>query len=191
MTFGEKLKELRKSFGLSQEQLADMMNVSRQAITKWETDRGLPDVTNLQEISQLFGISIDDLLNHHIEYPTLVMRKKLDKSQYKNLLSSYGDILKEYYPEPWKVYSLVRIAKLNTLEQVLNLLSGGILYSTIKDLSDLSPYYLAIKDQTKLLVNIKKWTLEVYQLPTDINLKKFTIGDSQFTKITQIDLKSI
>lgn len=44
MTLGEKLKEIRKRFGLSQEQLAEIINVSRQAITKWESDNGLPDV---------------------------------------------------------------------------------------------------------------------------------------------------
>ena len=43
MTLGQKLKEIRKRFGLSQESLAEIMNVSRQAITKWESDEGLPD----------------------------------------------------------------------------------------------------------------------------------------------------
>ena len=47
MTLGQKLKEIRKRFGLSQEQLAEIMNVSRQAITKWENEGGLPDVSNL------------------------------------------------------------------------------------------------------------------------------------------------
>ena len=49
MTLGQKLKEIRKRFGLSQEQLAEIMNVSRQAITKWENDSGIPDISNLQE----------------------------------------------------------------------------------------------------------------------------------------------
>ena len=48
MTLGQKLKDIRKRFGLSQESLAEIMNVSRQAITKWERDEGLPDVSNLQ-----------------------------------------------------------------------------------------------------------------------------------------------
>ena len=63
MTLGQKLKEIRKRFGLSQEQLAEIMNVSRQAITKWESDLGLPDVSNLQELSKVFGITVDYLLN--------------------------------------------------------------------------------------------------------------------------------
>ena len=51
MTLGQKLKEIRKRFGLSQEQLAEIMNVSRQAITKWENDTGIPDTSNLLELS--------------------------------------------------------------------------------------------------------------------------------------------
>ena len=73
MTLGQKLKEIRKKFGLSQEQLAEIMNVSRQAITKWETDVGLPDTENLKELSRIFGITIDYLLDNNNELPLLVM----------------------------------------------------------------------------------------------------------------------
>ena len=62
MTLGEKLKNARKSAGLSQDQLAEKLCVSRAAVAKWETDRGLPDVMNLKAISQLLDISIDALL---------------------------------------------------------------------------------------------------------------------------------
>ena len=48
-TFGEKLKSARKEAGLTQEQLAVKLMVSRQAITKWETDKGMPDIENLKE----------------------------------------------------------------------------------------------------------------------------------------------
>ena len=47
MTLGAKIKEARRKCGLSQEQLAEKMSVSRSAIAKWETDKGLPDVGNL------------------------------------------------------------------------------------------------------------------------------------------------
>ena len=47
MTLGEKIKEARKAAGLSQEQFAEKMNVSRSAVAKWETDKGLPDIGNL------------------------------------------------------------------------------------------------------------------------------------------------
>lgn len=64
MTFAEKLKSIRKKAGLSQEQLAEKLGVSRQAVTKWETETGIPDIENMMAISALFDISIDELLSN-------------------------------------------------------------------------------------------------------------------------------
>ena len=63
MNFASKLRALRLRNGLSQERMADLLNVSRQAGTKWETGRGLPDIANLATIASLFGVSFDDLLS--------------------------------------------------------------------------------------------------------------------------------
>ena len=63
MNFSEKLKSKRKEFGMSQEQLAEKIGVSRQAITKWETDGGLPDIENILSIASLFGVTVDALLS--------------------------------------------------------------------------------------------------------------------------------
>ena len=63
MTFGEKLQALRKSRGWSQEQLAERITVSRQAISKWESGSAVPDTENVVEISRLFGVSTDYLLH--------------------------------------------------------------------------------------------------------------------------------
>lgn len=62
MLFSEKLKMLRKGSNLTQEELADKLDVSRQAITKWESNEGLPDIENLKQISLLFNVSIDELI---------------------------------------------------------------------------------------------------------------------------------
>ncbi|MGM9946923.1 helix-turn-helix domain-containing protein [Floccifex sp.] len=64
MTFAENLKKLRKQNHFSQEQLATKLNVSRQAITKWETGAGFPDIENLISISSAFNISIDELIGN-------------------------------------------------------------------------------------------------------------------------------
>lgn len=64
MTFAEKLRSLRKQAGISQEQLAEKLGVSRQAVTKWETDAGIPDMENIMAVSALFDISIDELLSN-------------------------------------------------------------------------------------------------------------------------------
>ena len=67
MTFAEKLKDLRKANGMSQETLAEKLCVSRQAVTKWETEGGTPDIDNMIVISKLFGITVDELLSEKIE----------------------------------------------------------------------------------------------------------------------------
>lgn len=54
MEFGEKLQELRKSKGLTQEELAEALYVSRTAISKWESSRGYPNIESLKEISSFF-----------------------------------------------------------------------------------------------------------------------------------------
>ena len=63
MEFHEKLQELRKSRGLTQEELAEALFVSRTAISKWESGRGYPSIDSLKEISNYFSVSIDDLLS--------------------------------------------------------------------------------------------------------------------------------
>ncbi len=63
MEFHEKLQELRKSRGLTQEELAEALFVSRTAISKWESGRGYPSIDSLKEISRYFAVSIDDLLS--------------------------------------------------------------------------------------------------------------------------------
>ena len=62
MEFNNKLYELRKQKGLSQEELANRLNVSRQTVSKWEVGESSPDMEKLAAISELFDISLDDLV---------------------------------------------------------------------------------------------------------------------------------
>lgn len=62
MSFGEKLQQLRKEKGLSQEDLAYQLNVSRQAVSKWESQNGYPEMEKMILISELFQVSLDYLL---------------------------------------------------------------------------------------------------------------------------------
>lgn len=191
MTLGQKLKEIRKRFGLSQEQLAEIMNVSRQAITKWENDGGMPDVSNLQELSKVFGITVDYLLNDDNQLPALSLKKELDKEKYKNKLTMYDEVLKEYYPEPYEIFILSRNKKLTIPELLLDTFIAPEIgpISTADGLSDLSPYYLVKKDNLKLLVNIKNWTLEVIELPNNTNEKKFVYGKNKFINCGKLKMK--
>lgn len=62
MTLGEKIQQLRKISGISQEQLAEQLGVSRQSVSKWELNDSVPEAGKLLAISELFSISLDELL---------------------------------------------------------------------------------------------------------------------------------
>ena len=63
MTLCEKLIDLRRKAGLSQEQMAQQLDVSRQAVSKWETGRGLPDISSLEPLSNALNVSVSEILN--------------------------------------------------------------------------------------------------------------------------------
>ena len=73
MDLGKKILELRKKENLSQEQLAEKMNVTRQTISKWELNETTPDIKQAKELSKLFKISLDELTEN--DMTTLVMQK--------------------------------------------------------------------------------------------------------------------
>ena len=75
MLFNEKLKMLRKEKNLTQEELAEKLNVSRQAITKWESGDGTPDIENLKQVSVLFNTTIDELVKEEKNVTTKIEEK--------------------------------------------------------------------------------------------------------------------
>ena len=81
MTFKEKLVILRKSRGLTQDEFASAVGVSRQAVYKWESGQSYPEVPKLLEMKLLFSISIDELLddNYDIPLPEKKKRKRTSK----------------------------------------------------------------------------------------------------------------
>lgn len=116
------------------------------------------------------------------------MTKELDKDKYDSKISSYVIILKEYYPAPWEVYSLIKEKKMSKLEATFDFLIGAGTVGFADALNDLSPFYLLVKDNLKMLVNIKDWILRVYELPSDTNIKKFVYGKNKFTMCCKVNL---
>ena len=80
--FHEKLQELRKSRGLTQEELAEALFVSRTAISKWESGRGYPSIDSLKEILKFFSVTIDDLLSGE---KLISIAEKENKSNIQNI----------------------------------------------------------------------------------------------------------
>ena len=106
MEFGEKLLELRNSKGMTQEELAEALFVSRTAISKWESGRGYPSIDSLKGISKFFSVSIDELLSSE-KLVTIAekenranIRKVLDYLLGLNDLLACGLIFLPLFPHP-------------------------------------------------------------------------------------------
>lgn len=88
MTLGKKLQELRKKESLSQERFAEMMQVSRQAVSKWELDQSLPELDKLVDISNYYDVSMDFLVKEKMDelVPNNEESTVLDQEQYPDNL---------------------------------------------------------------------------------------------------------
>ena len=87
MSFGENLKNVRKQRGITQEELAEILGVSRQAISKWESDNGYPETEKLLLLSKTLNISLDYLMNDASE-----MQKKEQTEEKSVVIAQSGKI---------------------------------------------------------------------------------------------------
>ena len=94
MEFNEKLSQLRKAKGLTQEELAEALYVSRMAVSKWESGRGYPSIDSLKEISNYFSVTIDDLLSGE---KLILLAEKENKTNIKNMCGLMFGILDIFY----------------------------------------------------------------------------------------------
>lgn len=92
MTLGEKIKLLRTEKGMTQESFAEKLNVSRSAIAKWESDNGIPEISNLKLVSQIFGISLDELLDNEKVATSAEITNTATEFRKSNYTGYYCDI---------------------------------------------------------------------------------------------------
>lgn len=102
MTLGQTIKYYRTKFNLSQSELGDQIGVSRQVVTKWETDTGIPDINNIQSLAKIFHISIDTLLlsDHHVQQSLHESKIEYDIDMLKDFdinLGTLGEVTIEGY----------------------------------------------------------------------------------------------
>lgn len=95
MTVGEKIKSLRTKQNISQQALADHLNISRQAISRWENNTSLPDLTTLIAIAKFFNISLDFFSD---ETPTKTNSTEIPNSDKPSKKVSRDEVLKEATP---------------------------------------------------------------------------------------------
>lgn len=190
MTLGEKLKEARKQTGLSQEELSMKLGISRSAVAKWESNKGIPDVDNLKMLSQLLDLSVDYLLDNGKNLDNAVIKEQIDLSQYgKGSRRAKKDrIIREKYPES-VIHPLLAKTKLSKSEIALD---WGIVLTTdapvgipglIHSFRDSgNRYYMVEQDGKQLLVLITDEFMVSRELSQKQHSNKFEISNTMFTK---------
>ncbi len=197
MTIGEKLKEARKNAGLTQEQLADKLMVSRAAVAKWETDKGIPDIENLKAIAAYLDVSIDYLVDANHTWDANVTREAIDLSQYgKGRRKVKKDkIVRARFPEE-QISTLV-VEKVLTKAEKLTDNALGFLTDAPFGIPQFihqmrligNEYYLVEREKAQFLVTVSDEFLETRRLLTPVDSKRgsrFVVGDLRFTNCGSI-----
>jgi transcriptional regulator with XRE-family HTH domain len=190
MTLGEKIKDARKKHGLSQEQLAEKMAVSRSAVAKWEANNGLPDLENLKALASLLNVSIDYLLDDGETLSDGVIREPYDLADYgRGSKKKRKDrVIRQKYPNG-EIHPLLGKQKLTKSEKVVdNLL--GLLTDAPFGTSDLinsckhadKAFYLIRQEEKQFFVTVTDEFIESRLLTRHITADKFEIGSWQFIK---------
>ena len=86
MTIGKRIAFLRKEKGLTQEELAQHMGISPQAVSKWENDQTCPDISALPKLARLFGVTVDELLEGKEALPAVRMLPPEQRKDIKDML---------------------------------------------------------------------------------------------------------
>ncbi len=190
------IKENRNKMKLSQEQLAEKLLVSRQAITKWEADKGMPDIENLKQLSKLLDISIDYLLDSGESIDLSVMREEINLDDYSYTRKFKGRwskkagkkdmVVIEKYPNA-EIHGLLGKQILTKGEKITDNAIGfltdapfGIpeLLNGIKNTD--KEFYLVNQSDKQFFVIVTDEFIESRQLAEKITDKKFAIGNFSF-----------
>ena len=187
MTFGEKLKNARKEAGLSQEQLAEKLSVSRSAVAKWESDNGMPDVSNLKAMASLLNISIDYLLAEDEKLTFNEIREPIELASYEKIgkCRDKKDAAVYYrYQDAEAIYPLIRRKKLNKREFLVDLFTSWGASQLVDYAGNTDGYYLVEKDGRQILVRVSEDFISTSELAIRVDPKKFVIGNNIFKKAT-------
>lgn len=190
MTLGEKIRFARKRCGLSQEQLAEKLCVSRSAIAKWETDKGLPDVENLKQLSRLLGVSVDSLLDDSSDAGSAVIREPYNLAAYGRGCGKVkkGRLMREKFPGA-RICSLLGRPELTQEERVVDSTLGFLtpipfgspeFMKSVRDLD--RDFYLVEQGDEQLFVTVTDGFLEIRPLPYRLTENTFRLGSWVFIR---------
>ena len=153
MTLGQRIQELRKQQGLSQESLGEKLGVSRQAVSKWEGDNGIPELDTLIAMSRLFDVTVGQLLG--VEEPPAQQGDTMNEDLVEEVLRRYAEQIRQNPGEnpitvPWKWLSVAALAVAAVVIVLFSMI--GSLRNTVKYLrSDLSSLQVQMSNQQNAL----------------------------------------
>lgn len=189
MSLAEKLKTARKNASLSQEQLAEHLCVSRAAVAKWESGKGLPDIENLKAISKLLDVSIDYLVDDGIEWDPRVTKETIDLFAAQicgRCRCSQDAIVTARFREADSIRQVALLHQLNKIEWWADFLTMG-LYTMIWGISHWKTwtghYYLVNQNNRQFFVHVDQEFMTVTALPRKIEKRSFYIGDRKYMRI--------
>lgn len=194
MTLGEKIKTARLENGLTQEELAQKLMVSRQAVTKWEADKGMPDVGNLKLLSQALNVTVDYLLDEGGTVDQNVIRERIDMAKYgKSIIpkTRTDRVMKDKFPAS-RIYSLLPKKKMDKADKAVDwfIFLTTPFVGVVEFLNSLklvgTEYYLVESEGRQYFVSLnykqgymeRRRTAQDYATATG---SKFTVGDVVYT----------
>lgn len=190
MSLAQRIKECRMNVGLSQAELAEKLLVSRQAVSKWESGKGTPDIMNLRNMAQLFGVSVDYLLNDESGAPVgePVLRQPVDVLSLQPLARRRANAAVRTIFPTQTVWPLVRMKK-NTkgeelMEWLLSIVFDGSfgIFGLTDSINNRDSYYLVDEPSRQLLVRVSKEAVEARELAQPVQGTKFTVGLDVFRR---------
>lgn len=188
MTLGEKIRHARKICGLSQGQLAEKLCVSRSAIAKWETDKGMPDVENLKLLSRLLHVSVDSLLDTGRDAGSPVIREAINLSAYGRGCKKVKKdrLMREKFPDA-KICTLLGRPDLLEEDGILDSTLGFLTpvpFGTpefVKSVRDMDKdFYLVERDSDQFFVTVSDRFLEIRPFDQPQSRKSFRLGNWVF-----------
>ena len=187
MTFGEKLQDARKRAGLSQEQLAEKLSVSRSAVAKWENDNGMPDIDNLKAMSKLLETSIDYLLDDEGRLDFTIIKEAIDLDDYEKVgkcRDKFDAVVFAKYSDADSIEPLIRSKALSKLEHALEwtVMPSFGLFEVVDQIDNHAGNYLVEKDDKQYLVTVDKEFITTTQIMKKITENKFRIGRNKYKK---------
>ncbi|PAU67254.1 DNA-binding protein [Bifidobacterium criceti] len=202
MTLGDKIRAARLEAGLTQDEMAGKLFVSRQAITKWENGKGVPDIGNLRRLARLLGVSVDYLLDdgEDAEAATRALREPIDLTSVDARRSADSGwsikaakkdvIVRGMWPDA-TIHRLVSEPILTHDEKVVDNVLGfltpagfGIpqILDSVRDRRD--RYYLVDRGTFQLLVTVSDEFVESRRLAEHVDLRRgahFAVGAVRLT----------